>query len=378
MLSGFSSFNNRLVILGSSVTALAVVRDAYRLKMSPLVFDTVSGIASSSRLATSLIVSAPTEVFPLLKKHAEVHKLWLLATSDFWIKFIVDNRGQLDELCEKILHASDEILEICLGKQKFSSFCLQNNIPVPQLYTRLDIENGTPETFSYPLLIRPAETHSSKKLVPKAIEAYDYKQLLNTIAQYDAVGVEPIITQSLLGKNLIQISVGVSRNKRDSNVYAAQKIRPLPEACSVGSFVEVIDDAEALQVATRFFDVIDYYGIGELEILKDLDTNQYYVIEMNARPWVQYSLGPYIGCPLLGLFVNGEKQTTLSSKTAAWIDFLSDAYCCFSRTIGCVRLGKISIFQWAKSLFHVKRCAYLCLLDPYPGILNFLKFFYRK
>jgi NADPH-dependent 2,4-dienoyl-CoA reductase/sulfur reductase-like enzyme len=41
----------RLVVLGSTVTALAVARNAAALGMRPIIVDTCSGIATSTRIA---------------------------------------------------------------------------------------------------------------------------------------------------------------------------------------------------------------------------------------------------------------------------------------------------------------------------------------
>ena len=40
-----------LIILGSSETALGVVRNAYNINLKPVVFDSVSGIATKSARA---------------------------------------------------------------------------------------------------------------------------------------------------------------------------------------------------------------------------------------------------------------------------------------------------------------------------------------
>jgi len=57
--AGPSVFRRRqLIVLGSDVTALAVVRDAFHLGVSSVVVDNRSGIAAASRFAHAEIHAA--------------------------------------------------------------------------------------------------------------------------------------------------------------------------------------------------------------------------------------------------------------------------------------------------------------------------------
>ena len=55
------------------------------------------------------------------------------------------------------------------------------------------------------------------------------------------------------------------------------------------------------QLARNAIERLDYFGIGEAEILRDKQTGEDYLIEINARPWLQYALAPASNHDFLGL-----------------------------------------------------------------------------
>ena len=61
-----------------------------------------------------------------------------------------------------------------------------------------------------------------------------------------------------------------------------------------------IDD-RVEQLARSAIERLDYFGIGEVEILRDKQTGEDYLIEINARPWLQYALAPASNHDFLGL-----------------------------------------------------------------------------
>ena len=82
-----------LVVLGS-ITALAVARNAAALGMRPVIVDTGSGIATSTRLAQIEIWEglAEKELCSRLAGVPERGRAWLIATSDAWLRFVIAYR----------------------------------------------------------------------------------------------------------------------------------------------------------------------------------------------------------------------------------------------------------------------------------------------
>src|SRR5436190_1626257 len=107
----------RLVILGSTVTALAVARNAADRAMRPIVIDTQTDVATRTRRAEVrlLIGATPDVVLAELARAATDGPAWLVATSDMWLRFVAKYRIQLQQSFADILHPDNAALAICLG-----------------------------------------------------------------------------------------------------------------------------------------------------------------------------------------------------------------------------------------------------------------------
>ena len=113
-----------LVILGNSLTALAVARAAHRQDLRPVLFDHEPGLAFKTRLATKVVCQSRDDDDILARLTSLAPNSHLIAVSDDWIRFIVRHRERLDAAFGRVLHASNETLVTCLDKDRFAVFCL--------------------------------------------------------------------------------------------------------------------------------------------------------------------------------------------------------------------------------------------------------------
>ena len=125
-----------LVILGASITGLAVARDAHRHGLQAIVVDSEDGPALHSRRATPVSVGAVTEkatidrILSLGGPQAA-----LISTSDQWIRFVIEHRSLLSSAYKTILHPDNAALELCLDKMAFSDWCITSGLPCPAVWT---------------------------------------------------------------------------------------------------------------------------------------------------------------------------------------------------------------------------------------------------
>lgn len=363
---------NALVILGSTVTALAMVRDAHRLGLAPILVDRRADIATRSRHARTNVLEADAAdevVLDALLRLASAEPAWLIATSDAWLTFLARNRDALNNAFGRILHPENAALETCTQKVAFSEFCLRNALPIPARIDARGVREGE-ENLPWPLLVRPAASFGHRAAgLPKAAEVANRHEAVELLNRFDAAGVPVEINESLLGRPLVQYSVGAARTGEALATYVAIKRRPLPRVCAVGSYVQLSPNAEVEALACRALELLDYQGIAEVEILRDESSGACYLIEINARPWVQYPLGPATGHPLLGFMLDPSSRGSERAVTtgAAWINLTQDAFFCFSRSVGHVRRGEVSPAEWIRSLARVRSSAYFDWRDPRPA-----------
>lgn len=360
---------NRLVVLGNSVTALAVARHSRALGFETIVADQDRGIAQRSSGARVIDLNQPLDQQKLEALcNLGGRKSFLLSTADSWLRFVMTHRASLQQSFAAILHPVNETLEICLSKQNFSAWCVANGFDMPRWFGPLDRERLAAVTF--PIIVRPDRTlHSLPHAgLPKAKEVNSIDECRTLLGRYEAAGVTPVATESLLHRGVIQYSVPFAKVGERILSFCARKLRPSPDWCATGTYVEICEAPEIEKLARRAVETLDYYGIGEVEILHSAESGKSYLIEINARPWVQYALAPASGHNLLGFVLEGRNDASrpITKTGLRWMDFRSDFYVCFSRDAGMVRNGRLSFGAYVKSVLAANVYAKFNLLDLRP------------
>jgi predicted ATP-grasp superfamily ATP-dependent carboligase len=352
-----------LVILGASVTALAVGRDAHRHGLRPVVVDSEDGPALHSRWVTPVQVGSATEAATLDRiLSMGGPQVALISTADHWIRFVIEHRLVLSSSYQTVVQPANKTLELCLDKMAFSEWCTASGLRSPIAW--IPGRGTRPTSLGFPVLLRPVHTlHSRPELdLPKAVEARSESELAHWLEQFAAKGVVPLVSESLLGRSLEQFSVPFACRGREMLLFTACKVRPSAELCQTGTCVELCVDDRIEQLGRTVVERLNYFGIGEVEILRDKQTGSDYLIEINARPWLQYALAPashhdFLGL-VLGLPATNKKTPVRVGKT--WVNLYQDLFIAFSRSVGMVRHGRLGLFAYVRSL---ARCNVFALFD---------------
>jgi len=147
-------------------------------------------------------------------------------------------------------------------------------------------------------------------------------------------------------------------------------VRPLPHHCAVGSYVELCKDAAVEVFATTIIKTLGFsFGVAEVEIVR-LQGGQLAVIEVNPRPWTQFSLSYRSGRDFLGFLLDLPPRPNARRPTErlSWIDLTNDFYVCFGRGQGLLRTGDLTPAQYLCSLLRARAYSRFALNDPYPEI----------
>jgi len=363
-----------LVILGASITGLAVARDAHQHGLRAVIVDSEEGPGLHSRRATPVRVGPATDAATLDRiLGLGGAQAALISTSDHWIRFLIDHRQALAASYGSIVQPANSTLELCLDKMAFSDWCAASGLPSPAAW--IPDRGKRAASLGFPVLLRPVHTVHSRPDVdlPKAVEARSESELAHWLEQFSARRVVPLVSESLLGRSLEQFSVPFARSDRQILLFTARKVRPSAELCQTGTCVELCTDERIEQLGRTAVERLDYFGIGEVEILRDKQTGKDYLIEINARPWLQYALAPASNHDFLGLVLKlpatGEKSAVRVGKT--WLNFYPDLFIAFSRSVGMVRLGRLSLLTYLRSLIRSNVFALFDWRDLRPFLLSF-------
>lgn len=366
---------DRLIVLGSTVTGLALLRAAAPLGLDLHLFDDKADIASHSRFGSKhlLLKSDEKTILASLTALLSGSHTALIADSDHWLRFLLSHWDTLTDTGCHILHGPKEAIEICLDKSRFLDWCNEHELPVPSSYTlkedRLTLD-GSPV---YPLLLRPEFTvHGQNTGLPKAQEVSNKEELSLFLQRFADARVPVNVSQSLLRPRIRQFSIGIARHSGgDMRYLLAEKQRPTAAACAAGTYVSLITSASQeeqgiLALARQAIEQLDYTGIAEVEILHDPETQQSFLIEINVRPWAQLPLSEKSGLHFLAFMVGQAPAVPEPLKRGHWVSFQDDLFHIFSRSMGQVRNGKLSLFQYLLTLFRVNCFVYWNLKDPAP------------
>lgn len=359
-----------LVVLGSSLTGLAVLRNANKIGMRAQLFDTRDGIAIHSRLAQVQILkdASEDEIRRIILELGQGGMNILIATSDHWLRFVFCHREDLDKAYQIILHPDNAILDICLNKPQLAAWCEKHTVQTPRRHLVQCPEDLDTVSIELPVMLRPAISLPAGTRLPKAIEVRELEQLRNWLQRYQEEGIAVVVTESLLGQQLTQYSVGLARDGARMTSFVTRKVRPLPENCAVGTFVELAPNAEVESIARTVACALDYFGIAEFEILYSKDRRKGYLIEINARPWIQYALVSESGHDFLTFLLTPDRYDSNNeiNQGKRWLDWTNDFFYCFSSSVGLVRTGRIGLAEYLKSLFQANVYAKFSFHDSGP------------
>ena len=204
--------------------------------------------------------------------------------------------------------------------------------------------------------------------MPKAVDVLSEADLEMWLSKFAERQCAAVVSESLLHTSLTQFSVPFVRTGDHLEAFVARKVRPAPKHCSVGSYVELAPQPEVENLTRRAEIGLDYFGVGEAEILRDDATGRLFLIEINARPWLQYALAPASGHDFLGALLGRPRAMRRVTNGRRWIDFDSDVFGAFSSSVGAVRLGELGLGSYLLSLLRANVYARFDLRDPMPAL----------
>ncbi len=364
------------VVLGSSLTALAIARNAHKLGLDAVVLDTHKDIAGYSKLAKfEHLENSNQKTLKKLIALGNNGTNYLIATSDYWLNFISRYRKSLEGNYKLVIHPNNKILSICLDKNKFSLWCKKNALSIPEQYNYKKLDS-----VEFPIVIRPSRTrHSLVSKIPKAVQAKNKFELESWLEVYSKEGIVPVISESLVSDDILQYSVCFASCCGNLRLFTAIKRRPLPQNFAVGTYVELAKNRSVEKFARKIIDSLEYFGIGEIEILHSKKSGKNYVIEINARPWIQYSLATCSGHDFLQLLIEPSHYSPdyEIKEGKGWLNLFGDIYVCFSRDIGLVRKGQVSYSEYFSSLAKANVYSEFSLTDMGPFLHTFKEFVFK-
>lgn len=281
------------------------------------------------------------------------------------------------ELCPwyHIALPKHETVAMLMDKLTFCEFALASNLPIPKTYilrSREDALNATKD-IGFPCILKPPYRSAewSKNTSLKAFKVADAEELVKLYDHYSQWADVLMAQQWIAGEesSLYSCNCYYSKESQALVTFVARKLRQWPPQTGQSSLGEECRDDVVLNQTLQLFDSVNYYGLGYVEIKKDANSGEYFIVEPNiGRPTGRSAIAEAGGvellytmyCDVAGLPL--PENRTQTYQNVKWIHLRRD----FQSAFYYWRRGELSLKDWAASLRGRKGYAVFSWRDLKP------------
>lgn len=248
------------------------------------------------------------ELLTLGKKLYEKYKskLLIIPSSDTSLIFLQENFEEFKKYFYQMGH--DDFEDSCireLSKAGFAELMEENGIKIPKTYSvekAEDIEKVAKIT-TYPCIYKPSlkdvgNTFQRLHKQSKAIECKDSEVLKENLKQELQNGYKLIVQEKIKFDRLEdEISIYAYSDKAGNVTMLSglHKVVEYPKPYGTGVVCKQYVKKELIPMAKRVMQALRWHGFVCIEFMKDSQTNEWVVIEVNLRPWLSIYFQGFLG-----------------------------------------------------------------------------------
>jgi D-aspartate ligase len=195
------------------------------------------------------------------------------------------------------------------------------------------------------------------------------KELFNRALRF--MSIDELLIQDLIpgdGGNQFSYCSFFKQGQAILSLVACRRRQHPIEFGRSSTYVESIELPLLEEYSQRFLRAVDYYGLVELEYKYDLQTGQYYLLDVNGRTWGYHTIGRRAGVdfPYL-LFLDQLNRPIEQSRGKVgirWIRLITD----LPTGLVSILQGKQHTDAYIRSLRDFHEEAVFSRDDPMPGL----------
>lgn len=314
----------------------------------------------------------------LTGKHPELHGSVVMVGSDLAIEFIAHNKEALSDLYIMDEFNPDIHLAM-LDKQKTLKLGKKNGCPTPNFWnidTIADVELILDDVI-YPVMIKPIHSHLFQQHYKwkKYLTANNANELLDGVNQVLDKGLELMVTEMIPGPDDLQSSYHTYIDEQGNHLfhYTHKIIRRYPKNSGSGCLHVTEWLPDTAEMGQRFFNGIDFRGMGHIEFKYDERDSKLKIIECNPRFSAAQAITiksgldmPYIiYCHITGNTIPVDR--TFKHNVKRWMPLID-----LAALRELQKLKEITFFGWIKSIVGPSLVfPYFRLSDPWPFLTRF-------
>jgi predicted ATP-grasp superfamily ATP-dependent carboligase len=374
------------VITGGDFQALGVLRTLARKDIPIILLDSDHCISRYSRFKKEFLRSPHPSMeetyLDFLIKLAKKRKIydWVIFPNSDEAVYILSKHKEVLEEFYRIPTPGWEVIQYIYNKENTYQFAEKHKIPIPKTYYPKDLEELLNLDFEFPIVIKPSTRDFYNKVKIKALRINNKKELIKKY-QWVSTIIHPsqILIQEYIpgGPKYLYSFCPFFKNGKVMTSIMARRPRQHPMDFGHSStFVELVDIPEIQQISEKFLSLIGYYGIAEVEFMRNPQNGEYKLLEVNPRIWGWHTLAiaagvdfPYI---LYKDMIGEEMEGYSPLKNVSWMRSITDIPTVFLEIVkGNMKMRDYFAFMKGKIEF-----ATFSLDDPLPFFVEILMFPY--
>lgn len=298
----------------------------------------------------------------------------LVPCSDRLVQMISTARDRLQPWYHVLLPDHDTV-DMLMDKVRFYAYAEEHGFSIPKTrYVRSPAEaSRVVAELRFPVVVKPPNRAGewSSHTTAKIFKLDEPVALLDFYRERSHWTDTLIVQEYVAGPDANLISVNFYCNAESEVLasFVSRKLRQWPPGAGDSCFGEEWRDDEALEETIRLCRSVRYRGIGYLELKRDQNTGELFMIEPNVgRPTGRSAIAEAGGVELLMTMYNDATGRVLpvdrrqTYGSARWVHLRKDLQACWFYW----RRGELSLREWARSWRGKKAYAVFSWRDPGP------------
>ena len=229
------------------------------------------------------------------------HRAILFPTRDHDVVFLDRYRAQLEPLFHLVI-PPEPAVRTSLDKWETFAASQRAAIPAPRCWPisgEASLRAALAQ-LSYPCVLKPLAAHHWREAGKwaavgerKAIGIESEQQLRQEYARIVDREPRALIQEMIPGDDDALVAIGcyVDRRGAWAGGFALRKLIQSPSGFGTGCVLQAVEHPELIEKTKRLLAGIGFGGIAEVEYKRHALTGEYLLIEINPRPWDQFTLG---------------------------------------------------------------------------------------
>ena len=371
------------VVTGGDFQGLGALRTLARKGIPVVLLDSDHCIGRYSKYTKKFFKSPkPTQEEAYLDflvglAKSEKIKGWVIFPNSDEAVYVLSKHKELLEESYRVPTPHWDVIKNIYIKENTYRIAEKNNIPTPKTYYPKSLEQLNELDLEFPVIIKPSiRDHFYSKVKIKAFLIRNKEELLKTYRRVSLV-IDPseILVQDFIPGGANQLYSFCPFFKEGRILASIMAIRKRQHPMDFGqatTFAEIVEIPIMREIAEKFLSLIGYYGIGEVEFMKDPRDGQFKLLEVNPRIWGWHTLAIAAGVDLPYFLYQdaiGENiRASLPQKNMKWVRLITDV-----PTVSIeMAKGNMNIADYLRSMRGEKEFAVFSLDDPLPFIAELL------